>query len=429
MIYNEFRKHLRVETGIDNVPARDKCEIKISLTKLSIMIYNLYLLYLSTSRYINISTVLAIYYIGAIFICDTINRLITADREGVDNSLFSPKNTSITFSHWFIMGRLSSLILLAILSACSVSCHFNLPLNQKASVGNVGTPLVLTSLIKQGKIQEAQSSAAVVIENFEDVKSYSGYFTVNAHHDSNLFFWFFPSQNNPENDPVLLWLQGGPGASGMFGMFVENGPFYTTDGVNLKRREWSWTRNHSVLYVDNPVGTGFSYTNGGYAQNQTRVGKELYKFLQQFFTMFPDLQKNQFFITGESYAGKYGPAIAYAIMKNNPSADLKINLQGISLGNPLVDPIHQFKFGEYLYEVGLIDINTRKIFLEYQEKGRSISFITIPFPNDLSFGLSKMTPPNFSVPDQHSPFSTCSIHIRKGLSSSPIVIVNFPGHN
>lgn len=75
-------------------------------------------------------------------------------------------------------------------------------------------------------------------------------------------------------------------------------------------------------------GTGYSFTNKGYAQNETKVGEDLYSALIQFFTLFPDLQKNDFFVSGESYGGKYVPAIAHTIHQKNPSAKLKINLQG-----------------------------------------------------------------------------------------------------
>lgn len=62
-----------------------------------------------------------------------------------------------------------------------------------------------------------------------------------------------------------------------------------------------------MIYIDNPVGTGFSFTDKdeGYARNQIDVGENLYSALYQFFTLFPELQQNDFYATGESYAGKY----------------------------------------------------------------------------------------------------------------------------
>nr|CAH7712729.1 unnamed protein product [Callosobruchus chinensis] len=232
-----------------------------------------------------------------------------------------------------------------------------------------GPPLFLTPLIEQGKIKEAQAAANVTFNGFKKVHSYSGYFTVDKRYNSNLFFWFFPAMTDYAKGPVVLWLQGGPGASSLIGLFAENGPFSVKTRKGLKLRKYAWTNQHSVLYIDNPVGTGYSFTNGGYCQNETKVGEDLYNAMQQFFTLFPDLQKNEFFISGESYGGKYVPALGYTIMKKNPAAKLKINLQGLTIGNGLSDPEHQFMYGEYLYQIGLIDSNTRKVFQDLEQEG------------------------------------------------------------
>lgn len=233
-----------------------------------------------------------------------------------------------------------------------------------------GPPLFLTPLIEQNKIKEAQSAARVYFNGFKDLISYSGYFTVDKTFNSNLFFWFFPAASNDKNAPIILWLQGGPGATSLIGLFGENGPFIVKRKKGLKIRPYSWTNTNSVIYIDNPVGTGYSFTGNGYAQNETKVGEDLYNGLIQFFTMFPDLQKNEFFIAGESYAGKYVPAISYTILKKNGNAKLEINLQGLSIGNGLSDPEHQFKYSDYLYQIGLIDSATRQTVLDLESKGK-----------------------------------------------------------
>lgn len=137
----------------------------------------------------------------------------------------------------------------------------------------------------------------------------------------------------------------------------------------LKIRPYAWTNTHSVIYMDNPVGTGYSFTRGGYAQNETQVGLDLYNALLQFFTLFPNLTKNDFFVTGESYGGKYVPAIAYKIHTENPAASLKINLKGITIGNGFSDPIHQLQYSDYLYELGLLDVNSKTTFQQYENEG------------------------------------------------------------
>lgn len=76
------------------------------------------------------------------------------------------------------------------------------------------------------------------------------------------------------------------------------------------------------------MGTGFSFTDkDGYCQNITQVAKHLYSGLNQFFHLFPSLASNPFYITGESFAGKYIPAIGYEIYERNKFEDLQINLQ------------------------------------------------------------------------------------------------------
>ncbi|XP_032691604.1 venom serine carboxypeptidase [Odontomachus brunneus] len=243
-----------------------------------------------------------------------------------------------------------------------------------ANEEDVGTPLFLTPLIENGKIEEARGKAAVQHKEMGDVSSYSGYLTVNKAYNSNLFFWFFPAAHNPKTAPIVLWLQGGPGATSMFGLFMENGPFAITANKTLTMRKYSWTIAHSLIYIDNPVGTGFSFTGNdkGYVTNETQVGKDILNALIQFFQLFPELQDNNFFVTGESYAGKYVPAVSHAIKDYNIKAETKINLRGLAIGNGLCDPGNQLLYSDYLYQLGLIDLNGRNQFQIYENKGRDL---------------------------------------------------------
>ncbi|XP_055338559.1 probable serine carboxypeptidase CPVL isoform X2 [Paramacrobiotus metropolitanus] len=222
-----------------------------------------------------------------------------------------------------------------------------------------GDPLILTPLIRNGNISEAQQLARVRLPG-TDIVSYSGYFTVNQSDSSNLFFWFFPAEVAvPEDAPVLLWLQGGPGATSMFGLFDEHGPWSLTADFQLKPRDYRWSLLANVIYIDNPVGTGFSFTktDAGYARNEDQVGKNLYEALLQFYEMFPQYQQGSLYVSGESYAGKYVPALGYTIHVNNPKAPLKLPFKGIALGNGFVDPENMLDFGDLLYSLGMADIN------------------------------------------------------------------------
>ncbi|XP_077455796.1 putative serine carboxypeptidase CPVL [Stigmatopora argus] len=221
-----------------------------------------------------------------------------------------------------------------------------------------GSPLFLTPYLEKGAIDEARKLSLVGELPGQNVKGYAGYLTVNKKYNSNLFFWFFPALMPSFDSSVLLWLQGGPGGSSMFGLFVEHGPYVVFKNMTVKLRDYAWTTKHSVLYIDNPVGTGFSFTDDdrGYAQNQDDVGGDLYSALIQFFQLFPEYQSNDFYATGESYAGKYVPAVSYYIHKNNPTAKIKINFKGMAIGDGLCDPEMMLGgYGEFMYQTGMID--------------------------------------------------------------------------
>lgn len=101
----------------------------------------------------------------------------------------------------------------------------NEPCEHTSKVDN-GTALILTPYLEEGRVLEARKASVVDPDLFLGVKSYSGYFTVNKTYDSNIFFWYFPVEKKPVNEtPWILWLQGGPGASSLVGLFDEIGPF------------------------------------------------------------------------------------------------------------------------------------------------------------------------------------------------------------
>ncbi|XP_056462651.1 lysosomal protective protein-like isoform X1 [Gadus chalcogrammus] len=159
-------------------------------------------------------------------------------------------------------------------------------------------------------------------------KQYSGYLTVaNKKH---LHYWFVESQLNPAKDPVVLWLNGGPGCSSLDGMLTEHGPFLIQDdGVSLEYNPYSWNKISNMLYLESPAGVGFSYSEDkNYITNDTEVSMNNYLALKQFFKLFPEYSKNQLFLTGESYAGIYIPTLAERVME-----DPAFNLQGIAVGN------------------------------------------------------------------------------------------------
>ncbi|RZF34689.1 hypothetical protein LSTR_LSTR002771 [Laodelphax striatellus] len=271
---------------------------------------------------------------------------------------------------------LAPIFLKGVICTENVNFKFNVPLLRSAypvwdtvpisGKSGVGDPLILTPLIESKEFEKARDLALVKnlpgLGESDDIESYSGFFTVDEEHNSNLYFWFFPSMTRNENDPVLLWLQGGPGASSLYGLFEEIGPFSVTTDMKLKLNEHSWHRNHSLIFIDNPVGTGFSFTDtdAGYCENQEKVGEHLYSALIQFYSIFEKYKSAPFYITGESYAGKFIPTLAHTIhKKNSNNPDFKINLQGVAIGNGFTDPKTMLHYSDFVYQLGLVDSHVR----------------------------------------------------------------------
>ncbi|CAG0917791.1 unnamed protein product [Notodromas monacha] len=256
----------------------------------------------------------------------------------------------------------------------------------EVSVGLTGAPVMLSHFIELGKPEEAKKAALVTgMEKFFAKASgmpeaptarvsYSGFITVNKTCDANLFFWFIPAKNSPESAPVTVWLQGGPGASSLFGLFVEHGPWVVDADLNISARDYDWSTANSMLYIDNPVGSGFSYSSDDscYARSEEDVARDLYSFLTQFFVVFNEFAHQDFYVTGESYAGKYVPAITWKILQANQDQNVhqKINLKGMGIGDGLSDPITMTDYGSYLFEVGMIGYEEKRHFEQVEKNVR-----------------------------------------------------------
>ncbi|PPD73736.1 hypothetical protein GOBAR_DD29333 [Gossypium barbadense] len=177
--------------------------------------------------------------------------------------------------------------------------------------------------------------------SFEDLGHHAGYYKLPNSHDARMFYFFFESRNS-KKDPVVIWLTGGPGCSSELALFYENGPFTIADNMSLVWNEYGWDKASNLLYVDQPIGTGFSYSSDqrDIRHNEDEVSNDLYDFLQAFFAEHPEFAKNDFFITGESYAGHYIPAFA---------------ARGFAIGNGLTDPAIQYKaYTDYALDMGVI---------------------------------------------------------------------------
>ena len=173
----------------------------------------------------------------------------------------------------------------------------------------------------------------------DSVKQYSGYLDDNEE-DKHLFYWFFESRNDPKNDPVVLWLNGGPGCSSLTGLFLELGPSFVNKKIGLDYNPYSWNSNASVIFLDQPVNVGYSYSSSS-VSDTVAAGKDVYALLTLFFKQFPQYAKQDFHIAGESYGGHYLPVFASEILSHK---NRNINLQSIMIGNGLTDGLTQYAY-------------------------------------------------------------------------------------
>ncbi|XVF23523.1 hypothetical protein REPUB_Repub13aG0046100 [Reevesia pubescens] len=207
---------------------------------------------------------------------------------------------------------------------------------------------------KRFKFPNLEAPAGV---SLEDLGHHAGYYKLPNSNDARMFYFFFESRNS-KKDPVVIWLTGGPGCSSELALFYENGPFTIADNMSLVWNEYGWDKSSNLLYVDQPIGTGFSYSSdrGDIRHNEDEVSNDLYDFLQAFFAEHPEFAKNDFYITGESYAGHYIPAFAARVHRGNKAKDgIHVNLKGFAIGNGLTDPAIQYKaYTDYALDMGLI---------------------------------------------------------------------------
>ncbi|XP_020409313.1 serine carboxypeptidase-like 13 isoform X2 [Prunus persica] len=193
----------------------------------------------------------------------------------------------------------------------------------------------------------------------------TGYVGVGSMDDVQLFYYFFESEGSPEYDPLVLWLNGGPGCSAFSGLVYENlGPLsfdYAHSIGNkpkLKLNPYSWTKVANIIFLDAPVGTGFSYAKNweGYSNlNDTLSAAQTYEFLRKWLMDHPKFYNNPLYIAGDSYSGIIVPMVVQEISDGNqdehvPPMNLKALkvywLQGYVLGNPVTD-----KKKDYNYKV------------------------------------------------------------------------------
>ncbi|KAL9259164.1 Serine carboxypeptidase-like 18-like protein [Drosera capensis] len=208
----------------------------------------------------------------------------------------------------------------------------------------------------------------------------TGYVSVN---ESELFYYFIKSQGHPRRDPLILYLNGGPGCSGLTGFFYQieieigngvatisalmsakAGPlaFNLTDydgGLpTLLSVSYSWTKTANIIFLDAPVGTGFSYSNSSSAYNvsDTASTNQTYQFLRKWLKNHTAYLSNPLLIGGDSYSGLLVPIIVEKIVEGNKDGlKPRMNIKGYLISSPHEDSVLEINSRiPYAHQLSLI---------------------------------------------------------------------------
>lgn len=224
-----------------------------------------------------------------------------------------------------------------------------LPLSSAVSVAS-------TDRLREKSLRDSTSNA-------DGPERISGYFKLDRTKDAHMFYFLFQSRAMRPDDPVVLWMTGGPGCSSELAIFVENGPWTINDDMTLTETQYGWDVNNTMIFVDQPINTGFSYSEDerDRVHDEEKVAKDMLDFLQELYAAHPELQGRDFFVTGESYAGHYVPAVTRRVWDriNNGTLSVDIRLKGFAIGNGLTDPAIQYgAYADYAIAHDLIDQDT-----------------------------------------------------------------------
>ncbi|KAI5462400.1 serine carboxypeptidase [Mariannaea sp. PMI_226] len=189
------------------------------------------------------------------------------------------------------------------------------------------------------------------------MKMHAGHIEITPEHNGNLFFWHFENQHIADRQRTVIWINGGPGCSSEDGAMMEIGPYRVLKDDKLALNNGSWHEFANLLFVDNPVGTGFSYVDtDSFVHELNDMADQFVKFLEKFFELFPQYDSDDIYIAGESYAGQHIPYIAKAILARNKHASAPWNLKGLVIGNGWISPTDQYPaYISFALEKGLIE--------------------------------------------------------------------------
>ncbi|XP_075730613.1 vitellogenic carboxypeptidase [Rhipicephalus microplus] len=208
-----------------------------------------------------------------------------------------------------------------------------------------------------------QSSRVCLPPPCDKLEAYSGFIPVDNESDSSyVFFLHIKAPGRSSSKPLLLWIQGGPWKSSLFSLFLENGPLGINATGGLYYRNHSLLRDFNLIYLDHPVGSGYSFDdNDHYPGTLDEASEQALTFLKRFLRTFPEYKHKEFYIAGESYGARSAVGVAYKVLKKHKQIDLK--LKGAMLGVGFVFPLLELlNSTDYLFYSGLLGDFGRRTF-------------------------------------------------------------------
>ena len=205
-------------------------------------------------------------------------------------------------------------------------------------IGFALTILGLTSAYTNEALQDQVTNLpGLDVTSIPQFNQFSGYLTFGSKH---IHYWFVEAIESPSSAPLVFWTNGGPGCSGLLGFLTEQGPFRPTEDGLLEFNKWTWNQKANMVFIEQPVGVGFSYSDNSsdYRIGDDQTALDNVQVILQFISKFPEYSKTPIYLTAESYGGHYIPTWADAILDYNYANPKNlINLAGFAVGNPYVD--------------------------------------------------------------------------------------------
>jgi serine carboxypeptidase 1 len=216
--------------------------------------------------------------------------------------------------------------------------------------------LILVSLWAEAK-KDSESFVPHVSKRGQNAEGTEKWAYVDVRPQTHMFYWLYYTYHPDgyENRPWILWLQGGPGASGCgYGNFELIGPL----DLKLEPRVTTWVNQSSVLFIDNPVGSGYSYVDNltALTTDVQEITDDLIVVLKAVLEESPEFKTRPFFIFGQSYGGKMGAHLARQLYDEILQGNIDMQLVGFAMGNSWVSPIDStLTWGPLLYWMSLTD--------------------------------------------------------------------------